>query len=162
MTRYTMLLFVLLFMIAGALDHARALDGFSTCHAAGTTATSVSGIDTSNAKMVSVMTYAGAMEACRRNEEVSGAALKACADKLMKDGDSQIGDIIVWANCKKGTLTEQYSPVRESSYYTGPGSIHVTKWKFPVTPMCADDNDAAIAVFHTLCPSYEGKVENDD
>ena len=54
------------------------------------------------------------------------------------------------------------APVRESSYYTGPGSIHVTKWKFPVTPMCADDNDAAIAVFHTLCPSYEGKVENDD
>jgi hypothetical protein len=93
---------------------------------------------------------------------VNGAALAACADKFMKEGDSQIGEVIVWANCTKGTLTEQFSPVPQSTYYKGPGSIHVDRWKFPVFPSCGGDNAAAVAAFRTLCPSYEGKIESEE
>ncbi len=140
---------------------ATALEGFSTCHAAGTTVTSISGFDTRTAKMTSMMTLPDAMEACHRNEQLNGAALTACADKLMRDGDAEIGVVAVWANCEKGTLTVEYSPVPSSTYYAGPGSKHVDHYKFPVFPSCGDDNAAAVAAFKTLCPSYEGKIEAD-
>jgi hypothetical protein len=56
---------------------ANALSGFSTCHAAGTTATSISGFNTSTAKMISAMALPDVMEACSRNEQLGGAALTA-------------------------------------------------------------------------------------
>jgi hypothetical protein len=142
-----------------ATPSVHALEGFSTCHAAGTTATSVSGIDTRTAKMVSVMTHADAVEACHRNEQ-RGSALKACADKLMKNGDTQIGEAIVWARQEllPCNIPRCVSPliIPASEAFTSQNG------SFPVTPMCADDNDAAIAAFHTLCPSYKGRVEKDD
>jgi len=144
-----------------AINPATALEGLSTCHAAGTTVTSISGFDTRTAKMTSVMTLPDAMEACHRTEQLNGAALRACADKLMRDGDAEIGEVTVWANCEKATLTVEYSPVPSSAYYTGPGSRHVDHYKFPVFPSCGDDNAAAVAAFKTLCPSYEGKIEAD-
>jgi hypothetical protein len=55
----------------------------------------------------------------------------------------------------------QEFPVPASTYYTGPGHKHVNHYKFPVVPLCADDNLAAIAAFKTLCPSYEGNLEKD-
>jgi hypothetical protein len=155
-TRFLFSVFVALLIPIGP---AIALEGFSTCHAAGTTVTSISGFDTSTAKMVSVVTLPDAIEACQRNEQLHGAALTACADKIMKEGDSHIGEVVVWANCTKGTLAVQYSPVPESSYYKGPGSTHVDRYKFPVFPSCGGDNAAAVAAFKTLCPSYEGKIE---
>jgi hypothetical protein len=79
-----------------------ALQGFSTCHAAGTTAISISGFDTRNAKMVSVMTLPDAMEACDREQQLKGAALTTCAEKTLKE--ENLGEVIVWANCAKGTL----------------------------------------------------------
>ena len=87
------------------VNPAYALEGFSTCHAAGTTVTSISGFDTTSAQMTSVMTTRDALEACHRNQRLNGAALKACVDKLMRDGDSVIGAVTVRANCKSGTLT---------------------------------------------------------
>jgi hypothetical protein len=144
-----------------ASNPAIALEGFSTCHAAGTTVTSISGFDTRAAKMTSVMTLPDAMEACHRNNDLNGAALAACADNLMRNGDAEIGEVTVWANCEKATLTVEYFPVHASTYYRGPGSKHVERYKFPVIPSCANDNSAAIAAFKNLCPSYEGKLELD-
>ena len=136
---------------------ARALEGFSTCHAAGTTVTSISGFDTRNAKMTSVVTLPDALEACQRNEQLSGTALRACAERTLRE---DTGEVVVWANCVKGTLAVQYSPVPGSVYYKGPGSLHVDRYKFPVPPSCGGDNLAAIAAFKRLCPSYDGKLKS--
>ena len=109
--------------------------------------------------MASVMTFPDALEACHRTEQLNGAALKACADKLMRD--AAIGVVTVWANCEKATLAVEYLPVPASTYYAGRGNKHVDHYKFPVFPSCAGDNAAAVAAFKTLCPSYEGKIETD-
>jgi hypothetical protein len=101
------------------------------------------------------------MEACHRTEQLTGAALNACADKLMRNGDAEKGVVDVWANCENGTLSVEYSPVPSSTYYAGPGSKHINHYKFPVVSSCGDDNAAAIAAFKALCPSYEGKIEAD-
>jgi hypothetical protein len=138
--------------LSTAAGPVNALQGWSTCHAAGTTATSISGFDTRTAKMVSAMTLPDAMEACDRNEQLKGAALTACAEKTMKE--ENLGEVIVWANCAKGTLAVQYSPIPQSVYYKRPGSIHVDRYKFPVFPSCGGDNQAAVTAFHQLCPSY--------
>lgn len=60
-----------------------AMQGFSTCHAAGTTVTNSDGLGTSRASMLSVETLPDALEACHRNERLTGAALMACALKEM-------------------------------------------------------------------------------
>jgi len=144
-----------------AINPATALQGFSTCHAAGTTVTSISDFDTRTAKMTSVMTLPDAMEACHRNNDLSVVTLEECADNLMRNGDAEIGEVTVWANCEKATLAVEYFPVRVSTFYTGPGRKHVTRYKFPVFPSCGNDDSAAIDAFKTLCPSYEGKLELD-
>ena len=143
------------------ITRAAALEGFSTCHAAGTTVTSISGFDTRAAKMTSEMTLPDAMEACHRNKELNGAALAACAGRLMRDGDANKGPVTTVADCDKGTLAVEYSPVPASTYYAGPGRKHVDHYKFPVFPSCGGDNAAAVAAFKTLCPAYEGKIELD-
>jgi hypothetical protein len=153
-------LFILELLLA-SINPATALQGLSTCHAAGTTVTSISGFDTRNAKMTSVMTLPDALEVCYRTYDLKVVTLEACADNLMRNGDAEIGEVTVWANCEKATLTVEYCPVLASTYYRGPGSKHVDRYKFPVIPSCADDNSAAIAAFKTLCPSYGGKVESD-
>jgi hypothetical protein len=140
---------------------AAALEGFSTCHAAGTTVTSISGFDTGAAKMISEMTLPDAMDACHRNSDLSGAALMECAAKLMRDGDSNRGPVTTVADCETGTLAVEYSPVPTSTYYTGPNSKHVDHYKFPIFPMCGNDNAAAIAAFKVLCPAFKGKIEAD-
>lgn len=154
---------ILIAIILGAslINPAVALEGFSTCHAAGTTVTSISGFDTRAAKMTSEMTLPDAMEACHRNNDLNGPALTACAARLMRDGDSNKGSVTSVADCEKGTLTVEYSPVPASTYYAGPGSKHVAHYRFPVSPSCGDDSMAAIAAFKTLCPGYEGKIEAD-
>jgi len=154
---------ILIAVILGAslVTPATTLEGFSTCHAAGTTVTSISGFDTRAAKMTSEMTLPDAMEACHRNNGLNGAALTACADRLMRDGDSNKGPVTTVADCEKGTLATEYSPVPASTYYAGPGRKHVDHYKFPVFPSCGGDNAAAVAAFKTLCPAYEGKIELD-
>lgn len=69
------------------------------------------------------------------------------------------GPVTTVADCEKGTLAVEYSPVPASTYYAGPGNKHVDHYKFPVFPSCGDDNMAAIAAFKTLCPGYQGKIE---
>jgi hypothetical protein len=123
--------------------------------------TSISGFDTHTAKMTSEMTLPDAMEACHRNNNLNGTALTTCAARLMRNGDSNKGAITTVANCKKGTLSVEYSPVPASTYYTGQGSTHIDRYNFPVSPSCGNDNAAAVAAFKTLCPAYEGKIETD-
>ena len=135
---------------------ALALKGFSTCHAAGTTVTSISGFDTPAARMTSVTTFHDALEACHRDQGLKGAALKACADKLMR---ANSGPVTVRTNCGNGTLTVEYSPIPGSVYYRSPGSRHVETYTLPLDPTCGGDNLAAINSFKTLCPSYEGRIE---
>ena len=151
--------FIMITLGGFLITPATALDGFSTCHAAGTTVTSISGFDTRAAKMTSEMTLPDAMEACHRNNHLNGTALTACAARLMRDGDSSKGPVTTVADCEKGTLTSEYSPVPASTYYAGPGSRHVDHYKLPLPLTCGGDNMAAIAAFKTLCPSYEGKIE---
>jgi hypothetical protein len=146
---------------ASLITPAAALDGFSTCHAAGTTVTSISGFDTRAAKMISEMMLADAMKACHRNSALNGSALTACAANLTRDGDSYKGPVTTVADCEKGTLEVEYSPVPASTYDTGPGSKHIDHYKFPVSPICGDDDLAAISAFKTLCPAYSGKIETD-
>jgi hypothetical protein len=129
---------------------AHAMQGWTTCHAAGTTVTSISGRDTNTAKMISIMTLPDAIEACQRNEDLKGAALRKCADKAMRGGDYSTGPVVtVWANCETGTLTA------ESTHMS---AIH---FKFPIAGSCAGYGEAAIEAFKTLCPSYKGKIEED-
>lgn len=154
-------IFITITLGGSLIAPATALDGFSTCHAAGTTVTGISGFDTSAARMTSEMTLPDALEACHRNNKLNGTALTACAARLMRDGNSNKGPVTTVADCEKGTLAVEYSPVPASTYYTGPGSKHVDHYKFPVFPSCGGDNAAAIAAFKTLCPSYEGKIEAD-
>jgi hypothetical protein len=138
---------------------ATALEGFSTCHAAGTTVTSISGFDTRAAKMISEVTLPDAMDICHRNNDLNGTALMECAARYMQDGDSHIGPVTTVADCEMGTLAVEYSPVTTSTYYRGPGSKHVDRYKFPIIPMCGNDNVAAIAAFKILCPAFKGKIE---
>jgi hypothetical protein len=77
---------------------AHALQGLTTCHAAGTTATSISGFDTRTAKMTSAYTRPDAMEYCNREiTEQHGLGVAACADRFMRDNSGVV--ITVWANC---------------------------------------------------------------
>jgi len=105
---------------ASLITPAAALEGFSTCHAAGTTVTSISGFDTRAAKMISEMTLPDAMEACHRNNDLNGTALTACAARLMRDGDSNRGPVTTVADCEKGTLAVEYSPVPSRSVTSTP------------------------------------------
>jgi hypothetical protein len=133
---------------------AHALQGLTTCHAAGTTATSISGFDTRTAKMTSAYTRPDAMEYCNREiTEQHDLGVAACADRFMRDNSGVV--ITVWANCAKGTLTS------EVGGRPGTDAVHgwTQRYKFPIVPMCGDDNMAAIAAFNQLCPSYGGKVE---
>jgi hypothetical protein len=148
-----------------AVTPAMAMQGFSTCHAPQTTVISISGFDTRTAKMTDRVTRPDAMEYCHREPDAleSGDAdehfinMNACADRIMRTEGTTV--TTAWANCEKATLTVQYSPVPESVYYSGKGSIHVDHYKFPVIASCGGDNMAAIAAFKQMCPSYTGKVE---
>jgi hypothetical protein len=138
-----------------AINPATALQGWSDCHGAGTTVTSISGFDTRTAKMVSEMTLPDAMELCHRDRSRADGSPKGvseaeCASNIMREGVNQI---TVWANCEKATLTMEYS--------SDPGNKHVTHFKFPVFSDCGSDGEPAIAAFKTLCPSYEGNLEKD-
>ena len=152
---------IMITLSALLITPAAALDGFSTCHAAGTTVTSISGFDTSAARMTSEMTLPDAMEACHRNNGLNGVALSACATRLLREGDLNKGPVTTVADCEKGTLAVEYSPVPASTYYAGPGRKHVDHYQFPVFPSCGGDNAAAVAAFKTLCPSYDGKIKAD-
>jgi hypothetical protein len=71
--------------LATPVTTANAMQGFSACHAAGTTVTDIDGLRTSKAKMTSVETLLDALEACHRNERLTGQALMACALKELQD-----------------------------------------------------------------------------
>jgi hypothetical protein len=124
-----------------ATSHARALQGYSTCHASGTTALDISGLDTTDARMVSAVTMPDAIEGCQRNGNLKGQALKRCAEKEMAEQGSNV--VKVYANCRKGTIAVEYQPIPESTYYQGPGRTHTSRYKLPLTPMCGGDNFAA-------------------
>jgi hypothetical protein len=150
-------LFVIGLALAASLtiNPATALQGWTDCHGAGTTVTSISGFDTRRAKMVSEMTLPDATQLCHRDRSRADGSPKGvseaeCASNIMRDGVNQI---TVWGNCEKATLTMEYLPAS--------GSKHVTHFKFPVFPDCGSDGAPAITAFKTLCPSYEWKLELD-
>ncbi len=125
---------------------AYAMQGFSTCHAAGTTVTDLDGLGTSHARMLSAETLPDALEACHRNERLSGPRLKACA---LKDMQSNYKNETV-ADCERGTLSNvSMSSGRQNTEYL----------RFPLRDVyCANNGQAAINAFRTLCPDYEGKL----
>jgi hypothetical protein len=123
---------------------ANAMQGFSTCHAAGTTVTSIEGLGTSRAKMLSVETLPDALESCHRM--LVGSALMACALKEMQEGYKNL----TMADCRRGTLSNEF--VWRSSHKT-------ENFKFPMSERdCASDADAARNAFRSLCPDHEGKL----
>jgi hypothetical protein len=125
---------------------AYAMQGFSTCHAAGTTVTDIDGLGNSRARMLSVETLPDALEACHRNERLTGASLTACA---LKEMQANYKNQTV-ADCEKGTL----SNVSMSS-----GRHNTEYFRFPLHEIyCANNGQAAINAFRTLCPDYEGKL----
>lgn len=125
---------------------AYAMQGFSTCHAAGTTVTNIDGLGTSGARMLSVETLPDALEACHRNERLTGAALMACA---LKEMQANYKNQTV-ADCEKGTL---------SNVSTTSGQRNTEYFRFPLREIyCANNGQAAINAFRTLCPDYEGKL----
>ena len=131
-----------------AASPANALQGYSSCHGAGSTVTSVSGFDTSTAKMTSEVTLPDAMEYCHRYEQLNGAALTKCAHDNLRDPHLRVV-ITVWANCKKATLT-----VEDSS-----APSQVDHYHFPMESGCGNGGTPAIDAFKTLCPNYQGKIE---
>jgi hypothetical protein len=125
---------------------ANAMQGFSTCHAAGTTVTSIDGFGTSRAKMLSVETLPDALESCHRNDLLVGSALMACALKEMQEGYKNL----TVADCRRGTLSNEF--VRRGDHQT-------ENFKFPMSERdCASNADAARNAFRTLCPDHEGKL----
>jgi hypothetical protein len=120
------------------------MQGFSTCHAAGTTVTSIEGLGTSRAKMLSVETLPDALESCHRM--LVGSALMACALKEMQEGYKNL----TMADCRRGTLSNEF--VWRSNHKT-------ENFKFPMSERdCASDADAARNAFRSLCPDHEGKL----
>ena len=138
------LIFAVLVLLLGV--PAYAMQGFSTCHAAGTTVTSIDGLGTSGARMLSVETLPDALEACHRNERLTGAALMACA---LKEMQANYKNQTV-ADCEKGTL---------SNVSTASGQRNTEYFRFPLREIyCANNGQAAINAFRTLCRDYEGKL----
>jgi hypothetical protein len=125
---------------------ANAMQGFSTCHGPGTTVTTIDGLGTSRARMLAIETLPDALEACHRNERLTGASLTACALKEMRANYKNE----TVADCEKGTL---------SNASTISGQRNTEYFRFPLREIyCANDGQAAINAFRTLCPDYEGKL----
>ena len=84
---------------------------------------------------------------------LNGAALTACADRLMRMETQTKGQSRLWRIARRARWRPEYSPVPTSTYYAGPGRKHVDHYKFPVLPSCGGDNAAAVAAFKTLFSS---------
>ena len=96
--------------------------------------------------MLSVETLPDALESCHRNDRLVGSALMACALKELQDNTKNI----TTADCRKGTLSNEY-------WFQG--NRGVENFKFPISEIyCANNAQAAINAFRTLCPDYEGKL----
>ena len=126
----------------------------ATCRGASAVATDVSGLDTTTARITARYTYPDAVAYCHYSlgravgkSRPSATAVASCATKFMRDLGPQ--DVLrAEANCQTGTLST--SGARWSNAY-----------KLPLQPMCGDDTNQAISLFQILCPSYEGKIEQD-
>lgn len=136
-----------------ASSSSRALEYPSTCRGASAVVTEISGLDSSRARLVAQYTYPDAIAYCHyslSNGEAppSASATASCSAKFMKD-IRRAGLLSAEANCEVGALSA--SAGKWSNAY-----------KFPIFPMCGDDNNQAIALFRILCPSYKGQIEKAD
>jgi len=126
----------------------QALEYAGTCRGASATITAIEGIDTSRARVTAQHSRPDAISYCYyslgRAEGKSSpkpSAISACADGFLREAAAS-GPITAEANCKTGKLSTA-------------GGKWSNAYSFPVTPMCGDDNNQAIAIFRVMCPSFE-------
>jgi hypothetical protein len=133
-------------------DSANSLEYPATCRGATAVITEISGLDSARATITARHTYPDAISYCYYSLGRGGgkprptpAAVTSCASKFIHDLTPD--DVLhAEANCRMGTLSSS-GPKWSNAY------------KLPLQPMCGDDNNQAISLFRTLCPSYEGKIE---
>ena len=132
----------------------QALEYAGTCRGAPASVTKIDGLDTAKASMTAEYTLPDAIVYCHLSEGRSGNSristtqiIASCADRFLrsKNGSSPLR---AEANCRTGSIST-----------SGPGWSNA--YKMPLSPMCGDDNNQAISLFKVLCPSYEGKIEDE-
>lgn len=146
--------FIVAIFIAVA-SPARALEYAGTCRGSSATIVELSGLDTPHARASAQITLPDAIAHCHYTmgravgkNSPSTALVMACAEKFARASQSA-GPIKAEANCRIETLSTS-------------GRDWSNAYKFPILPMCGDDNNQAISLFRVLCPSYEGDVEKFD
>lgn len=127
----------------------RALDYPSTCRGPSAVITDISGEDSRFASMTAKLTRVDATQFCKSEYAVGASMNKCISDMTQTVYKSQ-------ANCFKGTLTSSSGGLPKPGY---PRSTWQSTYRFPISPMCASDNNQAISIFRMLCPSYKGQIE---
>jgi hypothetical protein len=135
-------------------DSASSLEYPGTCRGATAVITEISGLDSAKATITARYTYPDAISYCYYSlgrsagkPRPTSAAVASCASKFMHDLSPD--DVLhAEANCQMGIFSTS-GPKWSNAY------------KLPLQPMCGNDNNQAISLFRTLCPSYEGQIETD-
>lgn len=127
----------------------QALDYPGTCRGPSAVVTDISGADSRFASMTAKLTRVDALQFCKSEYAVGTSMNKCVSDMTQTTYKSQ-------ANCFTGILTNSSGGLPKPGY---PQSTWRVTYKFPISPMCASDNNQAISIFKMLCPSYRGQIE---
>jgi hypothetical protein len=131
-------------LVIGCLNPASALEFPGTCITPTATVTSITGIDTRDAKMEAHNMRADVIAACHQGYvDQSSAPPNVCIAR--HKGLVNSPPLHASADCVAGVIT-----VEGLSAHT------------PMHADCASGGQRAIAAFKTLCPSYGGQVELQD
>lgn len=121
----------------------------STCRGAGVTVTELTGLDSRVAVMSGKSSEKDAVAYCQRSTPFS-----TCVARFMRDRAKT--SYLAQADCEAGTLSTVAMGLPTPEY---PQAIWSSAYKFPIPAMCAGDNNQAIEIFKILCPSYRGRIE---
>lgn len=132
-------------VLAGSLTvtPATALQSPETCITPLATVTSITGINTRNARMEAVYTLPDIIQACHQSYvDQAGAPPDPC---IARHKDLlQAPPLHASADCVAGTVT-----------------VEGERMVLPVYPACANGGIRAVATFKTLCPNYRGRIESE-
>lgn len=142
-------------IIGAFVSPAVSLEFAAICRGPTATITEIDGLDTTRARAIAHYTVPDAISHCHYTlgrqagkPNPKAPAMRSCVEDFMRDAAKE-GALTVEANCRTGTIGI-------------PDLKPKNALKLPLGTSCAEGGTQAADLFQVLCPSYDGKIKEND